>query len=155
MDSILSLVESCYEINRTDAQNLYDKNKNNKIYFIFNLIDDIYKQTDREQFDVLCIIGLAESILCNFGIKVNINRKLKPYNKLSLDKYNQLKSIVINKTNDKIYNICNICNQNTKSKEKIIVLNCGHFYHNKCIKRWLTDLCKKAVCPYCQETVIV
>ncbi|KAJ3184416.1 hypothetical protein HDU85_001721 [Gaertneriomyces sp. JEL0708] len=49
--------------------------------------------------------------------------------------------------------MCAICGDSTtNSTEKLHSLNCGHTYHELCIRGW-TILGKKDICPYCKEKV--
>ena len=48
--------------------------------------------------------------------------------------------------------ICSICCDNIEKKEKILVLDeCKHIFHSKCIKKWLI---KKSNCPNCKRNLI-
>jgi hypothetical protein len=48
--------------------------------------------------------------------------------------------------------ICNICLDNFKRYDKIMILSgCRHYYHSKCIRRWLTKESNK--CPVCKTEV--
>ena len=63
-------------------------------------------------------------------------------------------------------NTCAICNDilffnlrtknanvdESKKNEKIITLDCGHQYHDFCIRGW-TIIGKRSMCPYCSEKV--
>ena len=46
--------------------------------------------------------------------------------------------------------ICPICLDNYKIEDKILYLPCFHFYHSKCIKKWLK--CSK-ICPLCKKEI--
>ncbi|CAD8065627.1 unnamed protein product [Paramecium sonneborni] len=56
------------------------------------------------------------------------------------------KKIVYNKQKD----VCSICQNDIVKFEKIRELKCKHFYHSKCIKKWLINEKK---CPICQIEV--
>ncbi|PKA46595.1 Putative RING-H2 finger protein ATL53 [Apostasia shenzhenica] len=47
--------------------------------------------------------------------------------------------------------MCPICQDTEGANEATGALNCGHFYHLKCIKRWLKI---KNNCPLCRASVI-
>ena len=42
---------------------------------------------------------------------------------------------------------CMICLDDFVSKEKVIALPCIHFFHPKCIKKWIEN---KNECPICK-----
>ncbi|XP_020271886.1 E3 ubiquitin-protein ligase Arkadia-like [Asparagus officinalis] len=48
-------------------------------------------------------------------------------------------------------NQCMICQEELKENEIIGILDCGHNYHEKCIKEWLLN---KNLCPICKETAL-
>lgn len=47
---------------------------------------------------------------------------------------------------------CSICLEEFNDKEKLIELQCKHFFHNVCIKTWLTKYSE--ICPYCKQNII-
>ena len=42
---------------------------------------------------------------------------------------------------------CNICLGEYLSGQKIIVLSCGHKYHQNCLHKWFQ---RKKICPICK-----
>ncbi len=46
---------------------------------------------------------------------------------------------------------CSICINNYKKDERYILLKCKHFFHEECIKNWLTEYSYK--CPMCQYVI--
>ena len=44
---------------------------------------------------------------------------------------------------------CTICLQIFDSLEKIVSLPCYHFFHDKCIKNWISNKSEKPTCPNC------
>ena len=46
---------------------------------------------------------------------------------------------------------CSICQQNYKSRQKLIKLPCEHEFHQKCIGTWLMK--HRATCPLCQTKI--
>ncbi|MBG02262.1 MAG: hypothetical protein CL470_08335 [Acidimicrobiaceae bacterium] len=44
--------------------------------------------------------------------------------------------------------ICSICLEDFQQKEKIIILECYHYYHSKCITEWLES---NNSCPLCRD----
>ena len=47
--------------------------------------------------------------------------------------------------------ICSICLENFVKKDKIITLDCEHYYHDDCITNWLK---KDQSCPLCRENLL-
>ncbi len=47
--------------------------------------------------------------------------------------------------------ICSICLDEFKTKEKIITLDCSHYYHDQCITDWFK---KDETCPLCRENLL-
>ena len=50
--------------------------------------------------------------------------------------------------------ICSICLDNLEDNRIWHQLNCGHFYHPKCLKLFLTKKCIEPRCPVCRESAI-
>ncbi|KAF7683675.1 E3 ubiquitin-protein ligase [Astathelohania contejeani] len=68
----------------------------------------------------------------------------------------QLKNIPTEKIskddNDKLNEECMICLDNYKVNEKIRILNCDHYFHTKCVDKWLCGV--SGQCPTCRKDVI-
>jgi hypothetical protein len=47
---------------------------------------------------------------------------------------------------------CCICISDIKLKEKVILISCGHLYHDKCIIEWLR---KSKNCPTCRFNISI
>ena len=46
---------------------------------------------------------------------------------------------------------CSICHEDIDFiDEEVSVLNCGHLFHQKCLKRWFEN---KSTCPECRKSV--
>ena len=69
---------------------------------------------------------------------------------LSDSEFNKLKTKIISNYNKKYYNekMCNICLENFKLQDKIIILKCKHVFHYDCIHDWLNK--EKTTCPICR-----
>lgn len=68
--------------------------------------------------------------------------------------FNNFEKIVINNENINIYQdkSCNICIEEFTLNETLTKLKCNHFFHQNCIKQWLTKQSKK--CPICRDETI-
>lgn len=66
--------------------------------------------------------------------------------KITLDKesFSKLKCIKTKKTDES----CTICIENYKKYQNLVVLDCEHYFHKRCIKGWLTKESSK--CPICR-----
>ena len=53
-----------------------------------------------------------------------------------------------------IYNdtICSICLENFNNDDEVRVLNCNHYYHDKCISKWFE---RNSKCPLCNKDMMV
>ena len=70
---------------------------------------------------------------------------------LTDDEFNNLEKINYNDNDNLDKNNCNICINVFDNNEKIIKLNCSHYYHIKCIETWLKKHSNK--CPMCRIEV--
>ena len=50
--------------------------------------------------------------------------------------------------------ICVICRENFTTESRVVVLRCGHDYHEKCFRDWVVDK-DISPCPLCQKQVLV
>ena len=60
-------------------------------------------------------------------------------------------SLVTTEEEGNLLNECSICLERFVKGDKYIVINCGHLYHEKCIKEWIA---KENTCPLCRENII-
>ena len=62
-----------------------------------------------------------------------------------------LEIMVINcEDKEALDNDCLICMEAIEVKQEVVKLTCLHYYHHKCISKWLT---KKSSCPICRQPV--
>ncbi|KAA8522932.1 hypothetical protein F0562_009355 [Nyssa sinensis] len=47
---------------------------------------------------------------------------------------------------------CSICQEDYVEEDELGTLNCGHWFHTKCIKQWLG---RKNLCPVCRSTALL
>ena len=65
----------------------------------------------------------------------------------------QIKKLKRDYFDKKKYNdLCIICQNNFKDKEKVLVIPCKHCFHEDCIVPWLKN---KKQCPFCKSEVVV
>ena len=72
---------------------------------------------------------------------------------LTKDEFKKLDSKIIleENLNDYSNKECNICMDEYKINDKIIILDCKHIFHRRCIKHWLLQ--EKVTCPVCRKDV--
>jgi len=66
-----------------------------------------------------------------------------------------MKFVDLSKKKDNIYKPgkpCDICLEEYEDQEDILILECNHYYHCKCIKQWLSN--NRNVCPICKKSVL-
>lgn len=61
-----------------------------------------------------------------------------------------LEIIKYNKCNKNYNNSCSICLIDYIDSENIVKLDCGHLFHEVCIKKWFIE---KEICPLCISNV--
>ena len=123
----------------------YFKNKNN----IFNGIDincnnNGFKISGKN-------IDLFTFLSNNSGIQLLVaiwNDQVNPSYQLTnteyINNFKEIDNIDKNKT-------CSICFE--KMEKKMIKTSCGHCFHDKCLKQWLTNNCNKPNCPVCRKSL--
>ena len=71
-------------------------------------------------------------------------------NGLNDQRINRLNEVYFDK---KKYNdLCIICQNNFKDREKVLIIPCKHVFHKDCIVPWLKN---KKQCPFCKSDVVV
>ena len=73
---------------------------------------------------------------------------------IKLIKMEKINSIFFkNMKSDKCINkFCSICQENIKSKEHKVKLDtCGHYFHKKCLNKYLKTCLTKFSCPNCKS----
>ena len=71
-------------------------------------------------------------------------------NGLNDQQINKLNKVYFDK---KKYNdLCIICQNNFKDREKVLIIPCKHVFHEDCIVPWLKN---KKQCPFCKSDVVV
>ncbi|GAB2229898.1 hypothetical protein Droror1_Dr00014154, partial [Drosera rotundifolia] len=53
---------------------------------------------------------------------------------------------------DQNVDLCIICQDQYQENDRLGCLDCGHQYHNECLKKWLK---LKNVCPICKSTALL
>ena len=117
-----------------------------EIDYIFNYINNIDNDysSDSDSDDTISITS-DDSILDYEFTYINYNNRFNNYNEIN----NKLgKSIYIKKNDNHINQNCSICLDNLNYKQyKRILPNCNHYFHKKCIDKWLL---KNSNCPICR-----
>lgn len=74
----------------------------------------------------------------------------KEFNNLNCIKYSDCNCYFNNTTIEK-KDTCPICIKKFKSNSKVLVLDCKHIFHKKCLSTWL--ITKSNTCPMCKQEV--
>ena len=94
-------------------------------------------------------------VICGGFIFTAILPTLRKYKDRLVNSYNKtrLKSKRFSSLNeDQLVNECSICLEPYKQGDDIILLKCGHLFHEECIKTWITP--DNQSCPYCRTDII-
>jgi hypothetical protein len=70
--------------------------------------------------------------------------------RMSLLQYNQVIGVKNAQKKDTIHT-CSICMEDIKIRSRISVTKCCHYFHSKCLKKWLVNKCSEPVCPCCRQ----
>eukprot|EP01024_Parvocaulis_polyphysoides_P018837 TRINITY_DN18399_c0_g1_i3.p1 TRINITY_DN18399_c0_g1~~TRINITY_DN18399_c0_g1_i3.p1 ORF type:complete len:231 (-),score=36.90 TRINITY_DN18399_c0_g1_i3:176-868(-) len=115
-----------------------------------------------EQFDVVNPDNMTYEELSALGEVIGtVNKGLSPQQlsqltsgKVGLGEFRNInsKNNNNNSQNEKSVEECTVCRMEYESRQEIIKLSCGHYYHSQCIRRWLEN---NKVCPVCQKEVCV
>nr|XP_004489087.2 RING finger protein 44-like [Cicer arietinum] len=89
-------------------------------------------------------IGNASTALLEETIKTKVKTKLYSPCPTTMN----LEEVA---SHDQEIDVCIICQEEFKNKEKIGILRCGHEYHLDCITKWLVV---KNVCPLCKSEAL-
>jgi len=114
-----------------------DKSKNGKLGS--TLLPD--KQLDKNT------CALCAGKLCSSSMKIDGNN-MNQINNFSQE--TRLQSINLEDFSDEAYGV--LKEPDTSDEERAIRLNCGHEFHEYCIRGWVI-LGKQNTCPYCHEKV--
>jgi len=92
-------------------------------------------------FSIFCIYLVFSILLKDMIIALYCILYFLGFSWLILQKLSLIKKIIV-------IDECSICYE--ELNENIIVLICGHSYHNECINKWIIE---KKNCPYCREQI--
>ena len=143
--------EDLIELNITlEECDIIIDNKSKERTFAFKYVKETFSY---KIYDYFYSLGLTISelnkiyLLAYFTAKVMYLRNKNNENKILIDentkKYNYNKDET---------NTCAICIEDYQNNDMIRELNCKHFYHEKCIDRWLLGK-RKLTCPLCIRQV--
>ena len=143
-------------------------NENTNINELTNeLFSEIYNDTNTNYYSRLNNLEfLTESSMLNrimqvfldpsvidIDSNINVNEFEDIKVILTKDQFKKLDSKIIleENLNDYSNKECNICMDEYKIDDKIIILDCKHIFHRRCIKHWLLQ--EKVTCPVCRKDV--
>lgn len=89
---------------------------------------------------------------CNYNkiAEILYNNKTINYQNINKDIMNDNKSDSYDINSNESDNECVICLENL-SEDDIAILECGHYFHYKCVEKWL----KKENCPTCRDGEVI
>ena len=70
---------------------------------------------------------------------------------LSKEEFEKLKVVKTDDVENALTKQCHICIEDYQSNEDLIYLDCKHYFHRDCIKKWLLESSSK--CPICRKQV--
>lgn len=136
-------------------------NENQDTYTIsFNQTINIFDTIESVLDNMNIINNINDNIIDVNYIIFNIEFETNQINEDNPKKFkncNQISSILgkpikIKNNNDILNECCFICMEKYKLSEyKRELPNCKHYYHKKCIDKWLK---KKATCPNCRDELL-
>ena len=93
------------------------------------------------------------SYILNLYSTTQYQSKIKSLSKEEYDKLTRIKygdcDVLFDNTTIEKQKKCPICIKKFIKKSKVIVLNCKHIYHDKCLSQWLLNSSNK--CPLCKQ----
>ena len=117
-----------------------NRNRNRNYYIINNNIENLISNTDINNLNNIGYTYLRQN---------NDNRNLNNNNINRIGNQINLPEFVIEDVNklEEANRSCMICLDEFISREKVIALPCIHFFHPKCINKWIEN---KNECPICK-----
>ena len=121
----------------------------------YDLNPDYFENMGPNEFDN---INMDDAGFIEYVIQNAPRAFLEPVHvRLSNDEFNAMPVSVMSKKLRKQLNddepCCPICMENIKTRCHCTVLPCGHVYHKKCARKWLTEKCERPTCPMCRADV--
>jgi len=95
---------------------------------------------------LLLLLCVSFSQICCFMSKICYQK----INKYCTFKKNIKK--IKNSDLENLINECSICLENYEINDKIIILNCNHIFHKRCLDLWLSN---NNNCPICREDIFI
>ena len=150
LDKVINIISVFYP----DISNYYDRGSASGNQSI--IIEPLENRDDGIRFigSVSSIINILHSgyIYTMLDALANHADETSRPVRITTAEYN---NIIGNKTAtaDNIGQECNICLENININDVISVTKCGHTYHEKCLREWLTNECNVPSCPSCRTNL--
>ena len=125
-------------------------------YNDYNDNNDINNSTNLSYSELseYSLLFISCSFLCGFvyaTIHPTIRKKFRKCINSCVKK--QLKKTKFSSLSaEQLINECSICLEPYKQDDDIIILKCGHLFHESCIKTWITP--ERQNCPNCRSGII-
>lgn len=95
------------------------------------------------------VTGAISDIITNIHSSFNSVNVSEEPERMTMSQYNDLIG-VRNATKEDTCHTCSICMEDIKQRSRISVTKCGHYFHSKCLKKWLVNKCSEPACPCCR-----
>jgi hypothetical protein len=118
---------------------------NNRYLESIHELDDNDRSNGNERNTIILSRDASFSMDHELSMIGNIGN-IEPIKKKLLNRLQENKFIEINKLNDE-HKRCTICLEDFINNDIVIYLPCCHFFHKKCIIKWVK---KNATCPLCK-----
>lgn len=134
-------------------------NEDQNIFTLFinediNVFDSIESVLENINMNIINNVDNIEDDYIIFNIEFEIKEDDEPKKFKNCNEINSIlcKPIKIKNNNDILNEYCLICMEKYKLSEyKRELPNCKHYYHKKCIDKWLK---KRATCPICRDELL-
>ena len=149
MDIILNIMDNCsgiqyHRLSTKEKYNILMHQENDNSLKIVGSYIDIF-QFLRSPFGYQILTSIFND---NFDIDVSKqNRRI-----LNDDEFISVTTPVANEQLS--HSICPICLDKMELDSALVKTNCGHHFHQTCLKKWLTVDCHQPNCPMCRNSFI-
>ena len=99
---------------------------------------------------VLCLLPFLIFLCIPFTIISFLIYKSMSIKNKGVKKISQIKSLKKGKP-DNVYRVCSICQEKILFSN-LLILDCQHFFHKKCIQEWFK---RKDTCPICRHNISI
>lgn len=137
----------CFDREKGNIKNLKILQNNN------NLIKELKEKYSKlEESSFIGVVGVNKQTLNSFVQNITDLQKKNAYLKAIIK---TLPSFVVGENNKDLQgNLCCFCEKKIKNKERVSLLNCGHFFHYDCIHEQIITN-EEFKCIICKELIVI